>query len=226
MLTFVPSANSDAVRKLRASLSADRDAVRIKVAVPSGARPRECYINVRNQIAKDGGRMQLGWAVWQHSDLFIEAEPHAVYDPSDGKPWVDVTPHDSSQSGKVWEILFIPNDNATYDYKSTDLPDNVRVPLRDDHRLLEALKLFSEKTALMNSVPGIDVYLPQDVARKVAKIGMRADTLLAEVSQPPIPGHGLSFDAGAESKREKIGRNDPCPCGSGKKFKKCCGSTA
>ena len=23
-------------------------------------------------------------------------------------------------------------------------------------------------------------------------------------------------------KREKIGRNDPCPCGSGKKYKKCC----
>ncbi len=22
---------------------------------------------------------------------------------------------------------------------------------------------------------------------------------------------------------EKVGRNDPCPCGSGKKFKKCCG---
>ena len=24
----------------------------------------------------------------------------------------------------------------------------------------------------------------------------------------------------------KIGRNDPCPCGSGKKFKKCCADTA
>ena len=24
----------------------------------------------------------------------------------------------------------------------------------------------------------------------------------------------------------KIGRNDPCPCGSGKKYKKCCGSDA
>ena len=24
-------------------------------------------------------------------------------------------------------------------------------------------------------------------------------------------------------KSEKIGRNDPCPCGSGKKYKKCCG---
>ncbi len=26
-------------------------------------------------------------------------------------------------------------------------------------------------------------------------------------------------------KSEKIGRNAPCPCGSGKKFKKCCGVT-
>ena len=23
--------------------------------------------------------------------------------------------------------------------------------------------------------------------------------------------------------KPKVGRNDPCPCGSGKKFKKCCG---
>ena len=25
---------------------------------------------------------------------------------------------------------------------------------------------------------------------------------------------------------EKVGRNDPCPCGSGKKYKKCCGAAA
>lgn len=25
-------------------------------------------------------------------------------------------------------------------------------------------------------------------------------------------------------KSEKIGRNDPCPCGSGRKYKKCCGA--
>jgi uncharacterized protein YecA (UPF0149 family) len=23
---------------------------------------------------------------------------------------------------------------------------------------------------------------------------------------------------------DKTGRNDPCPCGSGKKYKKCCGA--
>ena len=26
-----------------------------------------------------------------------------------------------------------------------------------------------------------------------------------------------------KSKSDKIGPNDPCPCGSGKKYKKCCG---
>jgi len=25
-------------------------------------------------------------------------------------------------------------------------------------------------------------------------------------------------------KQKKVGRNDPCPCGSGKKYKKCCGA--
>jgi uncharacterized protein len=25
--------------------------------------------------------------------------------------------------------------------------------------------------------------------------------------------------------RSKIGRNDPCPCGSGKKYKRCCGQS-
>jgi uncharacterized protein YecA (UPF0149 family) len=27
-----------------------------------------------------------------------------------------------------------------------------------------------------------------------------------------------------ERRVEKVGRNDPCPCGSGRKYKKCCGS--
>jgi len=26
-----------------------------------------------------------------------------------------------------------------------------------------------------------------------------------------------------DSNQPRVGRNDPCPCGSGKKYKKCCG---
>ena len=30
--------------------------------------------------------------------------------------------------------------------------------------------------------------------------------------------------SGTITREKKIGRNDPCPCGSGKKYKKCCGA--
>lgn len=32
------------------------------------------------------------------------------------------------------------------------------------------------------------------------------------------------LEAGEAKFKTKIGRNDPCPCGSGKKYKKCCGN--
>ena len=36
----------------------------------------------------------------------------------------------------------------------------------------------------------------------------------------------LDRNSGTVVKGKKIGRNDPCPCGSGKKYKKCCGRNA
>ncbi len=38
---------------------------------------------------------------------------------------------------------------------------------------------------------------------------------------PPLPATSRSASQ-AENSQPKIGRNAPCPCGSGKKFKKCC----
>ncbi len=34
---------------------------------------------------------------------------------------------------------------------------------------------------------------------------------------------GEVLKAGTEVHDAKVGRNEPCPCGSGKKYKKCCG---
>jgi uncharacterized protein YecA (UPF0149 family) len=34
---------------------------------------------------------------------------------------------------------------------------------------------------------------------------------------------GASDEEEADEAQAKVGRNEPCPCGSGKKFKKCCG---
>ena len=48
-----------------------------------------------------------------------------------------------------------------------------------------------------------------------------------EVQKPEAPVMFMNRgDGGPEPERQKdkkIGRNDPCPCGSGKKYKKCCG---
>jgi hypothetical protein len=46
-----------------------------------------------------------------------------------------------------------------------------------------------------------------------APLGDRVMALLAELDRP-------------DARRPAPGRNDPCPCGSGKKYKKCCGAGA
>jgi SEC-C motif len=38
-----------------------------------------------------------------------------------------------------------------------------------------------------------------------------------------VPDGYSQTETGALVRQEKTGRNDPCPCGSGKKYKKCCG---
>ncbi len=51
---------------------------------------------------------------------------------------------------------------------------------------------------------------------------------LPEEAQPQAPPMSYSHGNGGgaqpkERQQKKVGRNDPCPCGSGKKYKKCCG---
>ncbi|MGH9769771.1 MAG: SEC-C metal-binding domain-containing protein [Blastocatellia bacterium] len=40
---------------------------------------------------------------------------------------------------------------------------------------------------------------------------------------PAVPAGYTTAERGGFQRTEKVGRNDPCPCGSGKKYKKCCG---
>ncbi|MFO0902203.1 MAG: SEC-C metal-binding domain-containing protein [Pirellulales bacterium] len=50
---------------------------------------------------------------------------------------------------------------------------------------------------------------------------MTAFNLSRGFSQPSHDASPLS-EFGLMAAQERVGRNDPCPCGSGKKFKKCC----
>ena len=42
-------------------------------------------------------------------------------------------------------------------------------------------------------------------------------------SRGPEPGQHVQAVEPIRNRQPKVGRNDPCPCGSGKKYKKCCG---
>jgi preprotein translocase subunit SecA len=45
-----------------------------------------------------------------------------------------------------------------------------------------------------------------------------------ELDQARLAGGGSQGTVQQVVRGEKVGRNDPCPCGSGKKYKKCCGA--
>jgi hypothetical protein len=47
----------------------------------------------------------------------------------------------------------------------------------------------------------------------------RRGAVLKELGSRVLPGQAVAAKA-----QPKVGRNDPCPCGSGKKHKKCCGA--
>ena len=45
-----------------------------------------------------------------------------------------------------------------------------------------------------------------------------------QVAKPVFTNAGIQEKKQPVVKGKKIGRNDPCPCGSGKKYKYCCGA--
>ena len=57
--------------------------------------------------------------------------------------------------------------------------------------------------------------IDQNIAENILKAGL-ADTPVKSVAK-------MSQPVGSFKSSKQAGRNDPCPCGSGKKYKKCCG---
>jgi hypothetical protein len=69
---------------------------------------------------------------------------------------------------------------------------------------------------------------PQEQAEAIAlqeKTGLFTDMKLTKVTEqefPEVPKAAQILERRPPTRGRKIGRNDPCPCGSGRKYKKCC----
>ena len=63
----------------------------------------------------------------------------------------------------------------------------------------------------------------EDTVKMLLTVRLRAEEPKREQVAVPMESGGDGTAAPRASAKKKVGRNDPCPCGSGKKYKHCCG---
>ncbi len=80
--------------------------------------------------------------------------------------------------------------------------------------------------ALFNDLESdlFDFYSPEEIARRQKeRAEQEEDDPYRPDAKPLVPVGYTMAEKGSLQRAAKVGRNDPCPCGSGKKYKKCCG---
>jgi len=103
--------------------------------------------------------------------------------------------------------------------RAVDLVDGV-LTLEADHGAWR-----QEVTMLIRTMPDPAGPAPIRAPREamLRELGLKEESPVRaqaghQTPQAPIPIEGISS-------KPKVGRNAPCPCGSGRKYKKCCGRT-
>lgn len=131
------------------------------------------------------------------------------------------------RQGATWKPMYIGHD-GTADleqcarwvngfWKAMMFDAEAWLDLASDERteiLIEPFAVFADPDDPEEALPeDID-----DLRRASAQIIPRLLPILRQLAQQRFSETGL-----APRSAPKIGRNEPCPCGSGKKYKRCCG---
>ena len=134
---------------------------------PLAGKPQlECFPTVAEHVAEHGGESVVGWAVWEVSGVFVEAEFHCVWKAPDG------TLHDLTPRPIPLEsILFLPDPTRQYRGRQVD---NVRQPLVDDRDVYRYLYLVKRVFELTNAGPLAEqhgeISLPPKAAKEYWKV--------------------------------------------------------
>ena len=85
--------------------------------------------------------------------------------------------------------------------------------------------LESLKYEVISTLSKVQVRLPEEVEELERRRREEAERLAKQqqLSHEVTKESQMSAVDGQVASGKKVGRNEPCPCGSGKKFKKCCG---
>lgn len=144
----------------------------VYVPVVNTMTPLECFDNCKTTVTASGGRVVLGWAIWQREGAFVEAEHHAVVEQPDGT-LIDVTPHDGES-----HILFVADPNATYNGKAAR--SNHRLALSDDPKVVEYIGIADKVSA---STRRVMMYGVESLSNNQRKDGMALASRFVSIQQ-------------------------------------------
>jgi hypothetical protein len=206
MLTRTADPKLPHVARFCRGISSEGSPVLLPILPDEDSVPLDCFDNVRRRVARDGGRIVLGWVIWEWPGVYIEAEHHAVYEPEPEGQWIDLTP---PQVPHISTRLFLPDAAAEYDFDNEGVRrDNHRKALTNDpliQRFFESARRHSE---IMNNIPGVgEVQVTPNVVRALQSAEFENMQFTLQLAMKYTP------------------RNAPCFCGSGEKFKRCHGRT-
>lgn len=129
------------------------------------------------------------------------------------KPVIDI---DEITGEFMWEIWIA----GFFEALTLRLESWAQILDGDDEEAASALSLLST----LEEIDAGDCALP---AENIETLTLTAAAIIPACIRvlrnrmPPPPGLSVEMSA---TRVAKVGRNDPCPCGSGRKYKKCCGA--
>lgn len=107
-----------------------------------------------------------------------------------------------------------------YRMEGFDMFDQMIENIRDDVTRF----ILSARIQNVTSAEAFNKMINQEANQQARKLGMNTRIKRRPpVEQPQKPVLTLINDEEEQEKQPKVGRNDLCPCGSGKKYKRCCG---
>lgn len=127
--------------------------------------------------------------------------------------------------GKMYNIKHFVRNYDEFEALYINFFNNTRNPFLNGYTPAEYLRLCNDRTESMY----IDKcgMTKEEREQKLSEIAQKSEEFLETLQEL----ENTLFDQPSNMpstappvKKVKIGRNDPCPCGSGKKYKKCCGA--
>jgi len=103
-----------------------------------------------------------------------------------------------------------------------DIRERLASLYEDQGRHEESREVSRSQTSVSDSVERVgEKHLRLTTTLNFGEEGLPLDELPKLASRLKASHTAFLSDTGPS--KIKVGRNDPCPCGSGKKFKRCCG---